>query len=327
MTSRNGNFSTLLSLCEGNPPVPSWFPSQRDNNTELWIFFFVEQTVECFVIWDPMTLMWLHCNGRPVKSRHRHRNYLQYNYNTITYNCMQYHSEGWCVSSSTNVRLAPASTPTYFTFQGVDLHIASLTIPYISEDSSDRGLKSLTITYFWQFRRQNLAVASLMIAYKWSLFVIFYFISGQVFFHFEKVDLAMDSFRVTYFSRFRRQAYQRRHPRSRIFIFQEIDLQCICCPIHGHVSSTFQEADLAVASLTITYERQHVIDFSTPYQDLGLTILMAKESPSNVFWAFLSPFEWGLWAAVAGGGHDDVTITSSMGQWVENNCMCGFVAQ
>ena len=58
-------------------------------------------------------------------------------------------------------------------------------------------------------------------------------------------------------------------------------------------------ADLAVASLTITYEREHVIDFTTPYQDLGLTFLIAKDAPNNQFWHFLTPFQWDLWGAVS----------------------------
>ena len=28
--------STLLSLCEGNPPVIGGFPSQRDSNVDIW---------------------------------------------------------------------------------------------------------------------------------------------------------------------------------------------------------------------------------------------------------------------------------------------------
>ena len=30
--------SALLALCEGNPPVTDWFPSQRGSNMEFWCF-------------------------------------------------------------------------------------------------------------------------------------------------------------------------------------------------------------------------------------------------------------------------------------------------
>ena len=34
-----------------------------------------------------------------------------------------------------------------------------------------------------------------------------------------------------------------------------------------------QKADLAVAALTITYQREQVIDFTKPFMNLGLSIL------------------------------------------------------
>ncbi len=56
-----------------------------------------------------------------------------------------------------------------------------------------------------------------------------------------------------------------------------------------------QEADLAVAPLTITHARSKVVDFTKPYQDLGMTILMAKEADNSHAVAFLSPFNTELW--------------------------------
>ncbi len=56
-----------------------------------------------------------------------------------------------------------------------------------------------------------------------------------------------------------------------------------------------QEADLAVAPLTITHSRSNVIDFTKPYQDLGMTILMSKETEISHTLAFLSPFIVELW--------------------------------
>lgn len=37
--------------------------------------------------------------------------------------------------------------------------------------------------------------------------------------------------------------------------------------------SVFQKADLAVAGLTITAEREKVIDFSKPFMTLGISIM------------------------------------------------------
>lgn len=39
------------------------------------------------------------------------------------------------------------------------------------------------------------------------------------------------------------------------------------------LSSVFQKADLAVAALTITAEREKVIDFSKPFMSLGISIM------------------------------------------------------
>ena len=36
------NFLSLLSLCEGNPPVTGGFPSQTDINGDIWNVFFAE---------------------------------------------------------------------------------------------------------------------------------------------------------------------------------------------------------------------------------------------------------------------------------------------
>lgn len=43
------------------------------------------------------------------------------------------------------------------------------------------------------------------------------------------------------------------------------------------------KADLVISSMTITDERQEVIDFSDPYIKSGLTLLIAKDSPVNDF--------------------------------------------
>ncbi len=58
----------------------------------------------------------------------------------------------------------------------------------------------------------------------------------------------------------------------------------------------FQKADLAVASLTITYVREEVIDFTKPFMNLGISILyqQPKKAPPSLF-SFLSPLSINIW--------------------------------
>uniref|UniRef100_A0A1I8JEP0 Glutamate receptor n=1 Tax=Macrostomum lignano TaxID=282301 RepID=A0A1I8JEP0_9PLAT len=58
-----------------------------------------------------------------------------------------------------------------------------------------------------------------------------------------------------------------------------------------------QTADLAIASLTITYDRERVVDFTTPFMSLGLSIIYKKpqkEKPS--LFSFLYPLSPTVWA-------------------------------
>lgn len=66
----------------------------------------------------------------------------------------------------------------------------------------------------------------------------------------------------------------------------------------GEVMS--DEIDMAVAPLTINYERQQVVGFTKPYMDLGLKLLLSKEVEKVNIFGYLDPFETGLWAAVVG---------------------------
>ena len=62
--------SALLARCEGSPSVTGGFPSQRPVRRSLMyivhVLFLLGQmsggTIELPVIWDAVTLMWLHCN-------------------------------------------------------------------------------------------------------------------------------------------------------------------------------------------------------------------------------------------------------------------------
>nr|XP_035969778.1 glutamate receptor ionotropic, kainate 4 [Halichoerus grypus] len=58
----------------------------------------------------------------------------------------------------------------------------------------------------------------------------------------------------------------------------------------------FQKADLAVAGLTITAEREKVIDFSKPFMTLGISILYRVHMGRKPgYFSFLDPFSPGVW--------------------------------
>ena len=59
-----------------------------------------------------------------------------------------------------------------------------------------------------------------------------------------------------------------------------------------------QEADLAVAPLFITKERGDFVEFTKPWYDLGLDILLPLERPSSNLFDFFDPFDLPLWIAV-----------------------------
>jgi hypothetical protein len=62
---------------------------------------------------------------------------------------------------------------------------------------------------------------------------------------------------------------------------------------------TFQEADIAIASMTITSERERVIDFSKPFMSLGISIMIKKpvKQKPGVF-SFLNPLSKEIWVCV-----------------------------
>lgn len=58
----------------------------------------------------------------------------------------------------------------------------------------------------------------------------------------------------------------------------------------------FQVADMAVAPLTITLKRENVVDFTKPFMDVGISIMIKKpeiEKP-GVF-SFMKPFSIQIW--------------------------------
>ena len=63
--------------------------------------------------------------------------------------------------------------------------------------------------------------------------------------------------------------------------------------------AVFQKADLGIGSFSISSDRESIIDFTQPFMDVGLTILM-KKTPDDEYkvFSFLRPFTWDLWLAL-----------------------------
>ncbi|XP_024943087.1 glutamate receptor ionotropic, kainate 2 isoform X6 [Cephus cinctus] len=61
-----------------------------------------------------------------------------------------------------------------------------------------------------------------------------------------------------------------------------------------------QKADMAIADLTITYDREQAVDFTMPFMNLGIRILYRKpiKQPPNLF-SFLSPLSLDVWIYMA----------------------------
>lgn len=62
---------------------------------------------------------------------------------------------------------------------------------------------------------------------------------------------------------------------------------------------TFQEADLAVAPLTVTATREQAVEMSTPFMQTGLSFLLHKDvAYEEHHLGFLSPFSMEMWIGV-----------------------------
>lgn len=60
-----------------------------------------------------------------------------------------------------------------------------------------------------------------------------------------------------------------------------------------------QEADIAIAAMTITAERERVIDFSKPFMSLGISIMIKKpvKQTPGVF-SFMNPLSQEIWVRI-----------------------------
>ncbi|GFX94673.1 glutamate receptor ionotropic, kainate 2 [Trichonephila clavipes] len=79
--------------------------------------------------------------------------------------------------------------------------------------------------------------------------------------------------------------------------------QCLLSVVpHAHLPKKriTQEADLAVADFTITYEREQVVDFTMPFMNLGIGILFRRpiRKIPKLFW-FLRPLSLEVWMYMA----------------------------
>ena len=72
-----------------------------------------------------------------------------------------------------------------------------------------------------------------------------------------------------------------------------------------HISWEFffsQKFDAVVGDTTIMDYRTEFVDFTLPYSDSGLSMLvLAKPDERNSMWIFLWPLHWDLWLVIALG--------------------------
>lgn len=62
----------------------------------------------------------------------------------------------------------------------------------------------------------------------------------------------------------------------------------------------FKRADVGLSALTITPERESVVDFTTRYMDYSVGVLLRKAERTVDMFACLAPFDLSLWACIAG---------------------------
>ena len=62
------------------------------------------------------------------------------------------------------------------------------------------------------------------------------------------------------------------------------------------ICAILQKADLAIADLSITFEREKAVDFSNPFMTLGISILYRKPKKQEpALFAFMSPLDFEVW--------------------------------
>ncbi|KAG8454198.1 hypothetical protein GDO86_000728 [Hymenochirus boettgeri] len=61
-----------------------------------------------------------------------------------------------------------------------------------------------------------------------------------------------------------------------------------------------KRADIGISALTITPDRENVVDFTTRYMDYSVGVLLRKAEKTVDMFACLAPFDLSLWACIAG---------------------------
>uniref|UniRef100_A0A8D0G9F2 Glutamate receptor n=1 Tax=Sphenodon punctatus TaxID=8508 RepID=A0A8D0G9F2_SPHPU len=62
----------------------------------------------------------------------------------------------------------------------------------------------------------------------------------------------------------------------------------------------FKRADIGISALTITPDRENVVDFTSRYMDYSVGVLLRKAEKTMDMFACLAPFDLSLWACIAG---------------------------
>lgn len=70
--------------------------------------------------------------------------------------------------------------------------------------------------------------------------------------------------------------------------------------MHAVFFSSPQRADIGISALTITPDRENVVDFTTRYMDYSVGVLLRKAEKTVDMFACLAPFDLSLWACIAG---------------------------
>ncbi|KAL3313698.1 hypothetical protein Ciccas_007699 [Cichlidogyrus casuarinus] len=60
------------------------------------------------------------------------------------------------------------------------------------------------------------------------------------------------------------------------------------------------KADLAIGSLTVTYDREQVIDFTTPFMSLALSVIIKKKASQSDIFQFMAPLSTSVWLSMLG---------------------------
>ena len=59
------------------------------------------------------------------------------------------------------------------------------------------------------------------------------------------------------------------------------------------------EADMAVASLTISTQRERAVEFSHPFMNVGISIMIKKPPKEKAnFFTLLNPFDSSIWICI-----------------------------